>query len=451
MKRKRRGVTPIQVLPIGFLVVILIGTLMLMLPQATAANERMPFADALFTATSASCVTGLIVADTGTYFSAFGQAVILFLIQLGGLGFMTMSTVLFFLTGRRVSLRDRMNIAEGLGAEHLQGVMGLCKNVLAVTAVCEGAGALLLAIRFVPQYGFLRGVWHSVFTSVSAFCNAGFDLVGGYRSLMPYQNDPLVLGVVSALIVIGGLGFVVVLNLLHKRRFAKLNLHAKLVVSGTVLLLLAGTVAVFALEFNNPATLGPMDLGRKALNAAFQSVTLRTAGFNSIDQFLLRDATKGVGILLMLVGGAPAGTAGGLKVTTMLTLALVVRAYLRGENEVRAFERTIAREQQRRAIALLFCALGYLMFMTIGISAIEQGRLAGEFGIWNQLYEATSALCTVGVSVGVTGAATIASRMMLVSMMYVGRVGLLTVAMALAENGHQEALIRYPEESVMIG
>ncbi len=451
MKKLRRGVRPIQVLPLSFLIIIGVGTLLLMLPQATADGVRLPFDDALFTATSASCVTGLIVRDTGTFFSPFGQAVILLLIQVGGLGFMTMATVLFMLMGKRISLNERMALAEGLGESRLQGIVRLCRSVVAVTAVCELTGAALLAVRFVPQFGAAKGAWVSVFTSVSAFCNAGFDLMGNYASFTNYANDPYVLLVISLLIITGGLGFGVVLSLLNAKRFSRLKLHAKLVVVGTACLLAVGMAAFFALEYHNPETLGGMPLWQKLVNALFQSVTLRTAGFNAIDQLAMLDASKGVGILLMLFGGAPAGTAGGLKITTMITLALYVRAYVRGKAETTAYGRTIPREQLRRAITLFFCGVSYLLTMTIVISAAETGRAAGAFGIWNQLYEATSALCTVGVSAGVTAQASVFTRMMLASMMYVGRVGLLTVAMALTDSGHPEAIIRYPEESVMIG
>ena len=451
MKKPRRGIRPIQVLPLSFLIIIGVGTLLLMLPQATADGVRLPFDDALFTATSASCVTGLIVRDTATFFSPFGQAVILSLIQVGGLGFMTMATVLFMLMGKRISLNERMAVAEGLGESRLQGIVRLCRSVVTVTAVCELVGAALLAVRFVPQFGPAKGAWISVFTSVSAFCNAGFDLMGNYASFTNYANDPYVLLTISLLIITGSLGFGVVLSILHAKRFSRLKLHAKLVLVATLFLLAAGTAAFFALEYRNPQTLGGMPLWQKLVNALFQSVTLRTAGFNAIDQLAMLDASKGVGILLMLFGGAPAGTAGGLKITTMFTLALCVRAYVRGKAETTAYGRTIPREQIRRAITLFFCGTGYLLLMTLVISAAEIGRPGGAFGIWNQLYEATSALCTVGVSVGVTAQASVFTRMLLASMMYVGRVGLLTVAMALTDSGHPEAIIRYPEESVMIG
>lgn len=451
MTKVRRGIRPIAVLPLGFLIIILIGTLLLSLPAASAAGTRMPFADALFTATSASCVTGLVVADTGTYFSLFGQIVILVMIQFGGLGFMTMSTILFSMTRRRVSLYDRISMAEGLGEDKLQGVFLLCLNAVRITLIAEGLGALLLALRFIPQFGLARGLWMSVFTSVSAFCNAGFDLMGGYRSLTGYCGDALVLVVIALLIVVGGLGFTVIEEIRGKRRFRKYRLHTRLVLIGTVVFIVLGAGMVLLLEHDNAQTLGDMPFTQKLLNAFFQSVTFRTAGFNSIDQLAMREPTKGVGILLMFVGGAPAGTAGGLKITTVMTLGLTVYAYIRGRYRTVVLGRSIPFSQIRKALTLFVCGVSYVLAMTILISTIELSRPGGAFGIWNQLFEATSAFCTVGLSVGLSGTATTATRMLLASMMYVGRVGLLTVAMSLTNGDRQEGLLGYPEESIMIG
>lgn len=451
MRKIRRGVRPIAVLPLGFLLIILFGACLLMLPAASASGARLSFSDALFTSTSASCVTGLIVADTGTDFTLFGQIVIIVLIQLGGLGFMTMSTLLFALTRRRISLYDRMTMAEGIGEDKLTGVVRLCRKAVLVTFCCEGIGALLFLPRFIPAFGLARGIWVSVFTAISAFCNAGFDLMGNYTSLTAYTGDALVLLVVSALIITGGLGFAVIDDVRHTRGIKRYKLHAKLVLAGTVGLLVLGTVAVLALEYDNGATLGNMPFFEKVLNAFFQSVTFRTAGFNSIDQLAMRESTKGVGVLLMLAGGAPAGTAGGLKVTTVLTLLLTVYAYVRGRYRTVVLGRSIPLAQIRKALTIFVCGVSFVLVVTILISAMEQDLPGGAFGIWNQLFEATSAFCTVGLSVGLTAAATTGTRMLLALLMYVGRVGLLSVAMSLANVDRQEGVIAYPEESIMIG
>jgi len=452
MQKAKTGLKPINVLPLGFIVVILTGTLLLMLPFARKSGPSLSFIDALFTATSATCVTGLVVVDTGTFFSTFGQVVILLLIQLGGLGLMTMSMILFTFTGRKISLHDRMSMAEGLGESRLQGVVRLARGALLVTGIFELTGAVLLSFRFIPQYGPVKGLWFSVFHSVSAFCNAGFDLIGGYRSFTGYSHDPYMMFVLMALIIGGGLGFAVILNMRHTRDMRRLRLHSKLVLSGTVLLLVLGTLAFFWIEYDNPNTIGNMSLFDKILNSMFQSVTLRTAGFNTIDQLTLHDASKGVGIMLMLVGGGPAGTAGGLKITTVLTLLLAARAYIRGQFETEAFGRTIPLEQVRRALTLTLLGVLFLFSMATMLSFSEQDMPAGSLGLLNQLYESTSAFCTVGVSTGVTLATTHVTRVILILLMYAGRVGLLTVAMSLVEStSKKEPVLHYPQEDILIG
>ena len=452
MQKAKTGLKPINVLPLGFIVVILTGTLLLMLPFARKSGSSLSFIDALFTATSATCVTGLVVVDTGTFFSTFGQVVILLLIQLGGLGLMTMSMILFTFTGRKISLHDRMSMAEGLGESRLQGVVRLARGALLVMGIFELTGAVLLSFRFIPQYGPVKGLWFSVFHSVSAFCNAGFDLIGGYRSFTGYSHDPYMMFVLMALIIGGGLGFAVILNMRHTRDLRRLRLHSKLVLSGTVLLIVLGTLAFFWIEYDNPNTIGNMSLFDKILNSMFQSVTLRTAGFNTIDQLTLHDASKGVGIMLMLVGGGPAGTAGGLKITTVLTLLLAARAYIRGQFETEAFGRTIPLEQVRRALTLTLLGVLFLFSMATMLSFSEQDMPAGSLGLLNQLYESTSAFCTVGVSTGVTLATTHVTRVILILLMYAGRVGLLTVAMSLVEStSKKEPVLHYPQEDILIG
>ncbi|MDO4572099.1 MAG: potassium transporter TrkG [Clostridia bacterium] len=442
---------PIAVLPLGFACIILIGALLLMLPLSSREGHAMPFLDALFTAASATCVTGLIVVDTGSYFSLFGQAVLLLLIQVGGLGFMTMATILFSLTGRRISLRERMTLAEGFGENRLQGMVRLSRAALCVTGVAEGLGALLLSLRFIPLYGFAKGLWYGLFHSVSAFCNAGFDLIGGYRSFTGFYNDPYTLFILMALIVVGGLGFAVIANAAERRRFRRLRLHSKLVLLGTGALILAGTLLFLLIEHDNPATLGVMAPGEKLLNALFESVTLRTAGFNTIDQCAMRDAGKGLGILLMLVGGAPAGTAGGLKLTTFITLFLAMRSYIRARTDTVAFGRTIPLMQVRRALTIFFAGLAYLVCASLLISIIEQRAPGGAFGLLNQMFETASAFCTVGLTNGLTAAASPATRLILAFSMYIGRVGLLSLAMALTDRDDGGALIRYPAEEILIG
>ena len=451
MRKMRLGIKPINVLPLGFIAVILTGTMILMLPISSKDGSSLSLVNALFTATSASCVTGLVVVDTGTYFSLFGQLVILLLIQLGGLGIMTMSMILFGLTGRKISLHDRLSMAEGLGENRLQGVVRLARGALLVTGIFELAGAILLSIRFIPQYGVVKGIWFSIFHSISSFCNAGFDLIGGYRSFTEYKADPFFLMVVMMLIVGGGLGFGVLLNIWRQRDFRRMRLHSKMVLTGTAVLILFGMLSFLIIEYDNPDTIGSMPFFQKLLNSLFQSVTLRTAGFNTIDEFSLRDASKGVSVVLMLIGAGPAGTAGGLKITTIFTLILAVRSYLRGRFDTVVFGRTISLDQVRRALTIFFFGLVFVMSMTIALSVVEQHKAAGALGIMNQLFETTSAFCTVGVSSGVTQESGIATRIILILLMYAGRVGLLTVAMSLIEGTTKEPVLHYPQEDIQIG
>ena len=451
MQRVHHGIKPINVLPIGFIFIILTGALLLMLPIASKDGASLPFLNALFTATSASCVTGLVVVDTGTYFTLFGQIVILILIQLGGLGLMTISMILFSMTGRKISLHDRLSMAEGLGENRLQGIVRLARGALAVTGLAELLGAVLFSIRFIPQYGFLKGVWFSIFHSISAFCNAGFDLIGGYRSFTGYSHDIYILFVLLFLIVDGGLGFGVIINMRQARDFRRLRLHSKIVLVGTLFMIVAGTLLFLWIEYDNPKTIGNMSLFDKIINSMFQSITLRTAGFNTIDQISLHDASKGVSILFMLVGGGPAGTAGGLKITTIFTLLLATRAYIRGQFDTVVFGRTIPLEQTRRALTITLLGGIFLLCMATMLSFSEQDMPAGSLGMLNQLFESTSAFCTVGVSTGVTAATTNVTRIILILLMYAGRVGLVTVAMSLIEGTTKEVVLHYPQEEILIG
>ncbi len=451
MRKAKKGIKPINVLPLGFIAVILFGTVMLMLPISSRDGSSLPLIDALFTATSATCVTGLIVVDTGTYFSAFGQTILLMLIQLGGLGLMTISMILFSLTGRKISLHDRMSMAEGLGESRLQGIVRLARAALLVTALFELMGAVLFSIRFIPEYGFLKGAWFSVFHSISAFCNAGFDLIGGYRSFTGYSHDPYMMLVMMTLIVSGGLGFGVILNMRNTRDFRRLRLHSKLVLTGTAFMIVVGMLLFFWIEYDNPGTIGGMNLLDKLINSLFQSVTLRTAGFNTIDQLSLQDASKGVSILFMLVGGGPAGTAGGLKITTIFTLLLAARAYIRGQFETEIFGRTIPIGQVRRALTITLLGGLFLLGMAVMLSFSEQDMPAGGLGLLNQLFECTSAFCTVGVSTGVTAATSNVTRVILILLMYGGRIGLITVAISLVESTAKETVLHYPPEDILIG
>lgn len=447
---RRRGLRPIQYLPLGFSVVILTGTLLLMLPIAST-GERLPFLSALFTATSATCVTGLIVVDTGAALTVFGQAVVLLLIQIGGLGFMTMAALLFITMGKRISLRERLTIAEALSAGRLQGVLGLVLKAVKITFAIELTGALLLMFRFIPDYGVGRGIWFSIFHAVSAFCNAGFDVFGTNASLTGYAGDVLVNVVIMALIVLGGLGFAVVAQLAPQRRRAPLTLHAKLALSATAVMLFLGFVLFTALEWDNPKTLGAMPYGERLLAGMFQSVTTRTAGFDTMGQSGMREITKFISTLFMSVGAAPAGTGGGIKVTTMALVFLSVKSVLRSNEDVEVFSRRVSRTTVRRAQTIMLVYLCMILLFTILIDIIELNSPASAFSLVDEGYEVASAFGTVGLTAGVTALASPPSLVLLIIGMFLGRVGPLTMMLALTGRQAKRSGIQYPERDVLVG
>lgn len=446
----QRTIRPERVLAVGFLLIILVGALLLSLPASSADGRSIGLFDGLFTATSAVCVTGLVAVDTGTAFSLLGQGILLALIQTGGLGFMIFATLIMMALGRRMSLKERMLIRESMNASTLSGLLRLTVWYGLMALIIEAAGAAILALRFVPMYGWGRGLWFAVFHAVSAFCNAGFDLMGGFSSLMGFRQDPLVLLTIAALIILGGLGFSVMLEALRKRSWRRLSLHAKVVLTVTAGLLIAGTLFYALAEWRNPHTLAydganPLD---KLLNAFFQSVTMRTAGFNSVDLAEMTDASKLMSVMLMFIGASPASTGGGVKTTTMGVLMLIVLSVIRGHENVNVFGKRLASGLMRRALAILFIYLVILLGGTMVLTLAEEG---GQTFI-DLLFEGASALATVGVTAIGTPGLSFISRLTLIPMMYFGRVGPLTLAFALANKQDQtQNLLRYPEEDMMIG
>lgn len=432
------------VLALGFLVTILIGSSLLSMPFATADGAPAPFVTALFTATSAVCVTGLVVVDTGTYWSFAGQVVILLLIQVGGLGFMTASTFFLVLLGRRVSLNERLLLRASHGVTALGGVIRLTRQVVLLTLVIEGLGALVLFMRLAGDFAFPQSVWLGVFHSVSAFNNAGFDLFGGYRSLTIYNGDPTVLLTIAALIILGGISFTVLLNVLRHGAYRTLLLDTKLVLVTTAVLLVAGTLGVLALEFGNPATLGPMPWPQKVMNAFFASVTPRTAGYNSIVVGGMSQGGLLLTIALMYIGAASGSTGGGIKVNTFAALTAAVVAAVRGKEAVTVFGHELPLVEINRALSVALLALGLIFGWTLLLSVTE------PFSLEALLFEVTSAFGTVGLSTGITPDLSIPGRLLIALMMYVGRVGPLTVALALAERRRPER-VRYPQAQIKIG
>ncbi len=432
----------VQTLALGFALLILTGACLLSLPIASRSGEGIPWTSAVFTAASASCVTGLTVYDTATQFSAFGQAVLLLLIQIGGLGFVTASLPAALLVRRRVGLRQRALLQDSVGALQLGGVVRLARRALLVTVLCEGLGAILLALWFCPRYGLGKGLWMAVFHAVSAFCNAGFDLLGTGASITTEAGEPLLNLVLMALIICGGLGFLVWDDLLtHGRHVRRWRLHSKIVLFSTTLLFAGGAIAFYFLEKDHAfAGAGP---GRRALMAAFQSVTCRTAGFNTVD---LAKLTSGGGLLtivLMFIGAGPGSTGGGVKVTTVVVCLLTLAAYIRGRREVGAFNRRLDEEQIHRSAA------GVTLYMTLAMAGGFLILATQPFPLQDALFEVFSALSTVGLSTGITRDLSPLNRAVVIVMMYCGRIGSLSMLMALAQRSAPR--VKDPVEHITIG
>ena len=450
VKQKGKGFQHAEsILALGFLAVILLGTVLLALPAASRSGKGIGLFDSLFTATSAVCVTGLVAVDTGTTFSVFGQIVLLVLIQVGGLGFMVFATMIMVALGRKISIRGRMLIRESMNGASLSDLGRLTWLYLLLALAIETVGTVLLSIRLVPLLGWKHGIWMALFHAVSAFCNAGFDLFGNYASLTAFSGDPLVLLTVAVLIILGGLGFAVILETLRNRQgFRSLTLHTRIVLLTTLGLVLTGTVFYWLAERSNAETLAGFGEGEKILNAFFQSVTMRTAGFNSFDLSRFRDGSKLFSSVLMMIGASPASTGGGIKTTTFAALVLLMLSVVRGENEVNVARRRLSADIARRALAVAVLFLTTLVTGTLIISFIENGR----FPLADILFEASSAMGTVGVSAIGTPNLHPASRAVLLPMMFLGRVGPLTLAFAVAKRqGRIKTLSKHPEERIMIG
>ena len=448
---QRLSQRPERVLVLGFMLLIALGTGLLALPAAARDGRSIGFFDSLFTAASAVCVTGLVAVDTGAVFSLFGQIVLLLLIQVGGLGFMVFATLIMSMLGHRISLREKLLIRESMNASSQTGLTRLVRaNVLLALGI-EGLGAALLSIRLIPAYGPARGLWYAVFHAVSAFCNAGFDLFGRFSSLTGFAADPLTLLAVSLLIILGGLGFPVMLEMLRGRGGIRgMSLHARMVLLSTAVLLMMGTAFYAAVEWNNPAALaaGNAGAGQRLLGAFFQSVTMRTAGFNSVDLSALSDGSKLFSCLLMLIGASPASTGGGIKTTTVAAVVLLVASVVKGESDINLSGRRLAAGIALRALAVTALSLAMLFTGTLLLTLFEGGR----YSLADLLFEASSAVATVGVSAIGSPNLTLGSRIVLIPLMFLGRVGPLTLATALAKRPDSaRALVKYPEENLMIG
>ena len=444
---KSDRVSPARVIIVGFLLLILLGTALLMLPFSTRQWGGASFFDALFTATSATCVTGLVVRDTASCWSGFGQLVILLLIQVGGMGVVTMAVAIFIFSGKRIGLKQRWVMQESISAPQVGGIVRMTGFILKTAFAMEGIGAAILALRFCPRFGLWRGLWYSVFHSVSAFCNAGFDLMGEeapFSSLTGYTGDPVVNLTVVLLVVVGGLGFMTWQDIAaHRLCFQAYRLQSKLILVTTAGLLTFGFLFFLLYEFRLPQWDG-LSLGEKVLAALFQSVTPRTAGFNTVELGQLSETGRLLTILLMLTGGSPGSTAGGFKTTTLAVLILSAAAVFQRQRSARCFGRRVQEPalQSACAIFLLYISL----FLTGGMLICCMDHVP----LMDSLFEAASAIGTVGLSLGGTARFSLASRMILVFLMYFGRVGGLTMIYAFTA-GNGTSVSQFPQEPVTVG
>lgn len=434
-----------QMIAIGFFLIIMAGTLLLMTPAASRAGEMTDFLTALFTATSSTCVTGLVVTDTFMHWSRFGHIIILTLIQIGGLGFITLGFGFSLFLRRKISLRQRGLLRESVNVLNWDGIVKLAKRIIQGTVLFEGIGAVILTLCFLPKMKFTEALFYGVFHSISAFCNAGFDLMGqfGFSSFVGYNTNWVVCLTLIALILIGGIGFFVWNDLyLHKWHFRKYALHTKIVLCTTAILTLGGAVLFFLLEKNH--LFADMSNSSAVLNALFCSVTPRTAGFNSIDTGALTETSKLLTIILMFIGGCPGSTAGGIKVTTLVVLLLYLKSTLSRADSVNIFGRSIQKEAVLKAASVFTMNLFLSMVATFLICSLQNLDLTAI------IFEVVSAISTVGMSTGITSGLTIPGKMIIILLMYIGRVGSLSFAMSFTDK-KKLAHVRQPAEPISIG
>lgn len=447
-KKRGRAMSPTRVVAVAFALIILTGGLLLTLPAAARDGQSHGFLTGLFTATSATCVTGLVLGDTWTLWSGFGQIVILCLIEIGGLGFMSVASTVIFLLKRKLGLRHRMVMAQALSVSDMASVVRLQKWAVLGSIAIQLTGALILTLRFLPDFGLEQAATWGIFHAVSAFCNAGFDIFGKIApnaSVIVFNNDPVVCITIMALIVIGGLGFFVWEELVRVRNFRKFSVYTKMVLIGTAFLIVGGAFFIGWMEWDNPATLGNMEPWQRVLNSFFQSVTARTAGYASVDQAALTDGAKATTVLLMFIGGASGSTAGGAKVVTVMVLFLFFYTKARGRHTVCIFQRTIPDDKVIDALTIT----GLMLVMgVLGAIFISE---ACSVSFTDALFETVSALGTVGLTAGVTTKLTVLCQIMIIIFMYFGRVGILTISLGFLLGNQAEDRIQYAQTNLLIG
>lgn len=446
-----RRFSPEQILVFGFAVMIITGAILLLLPAATVEGKSMGLLNALFTSTSSVCVIGMTLFDISTVLSHFGQITVMVLMQLGGIGFMTMASLVYLVAGKRLTLKDRMLISFNFNESPLQSVVYMTRNVAVITGIMEGLGAALFMTRFIPIYGVGKGIYLSVFHSVSSFCNAGFDIFGGNNSMMPFAGDVLVNVVTMVLVITSGLGFFVVVELeqkLIKRSARRLSLQTKIVLVVSAVLIVSGFLIFLVVEWNNPRTMAEMPAYEKVLCALSQSVNARTSGFYTVHQADLMPLSRVVTIGLMFIGASPASTGGGLKTTTLALVVLFVIAVLKGKDDVEVAGRRMNKSLVLRAVVIFMLAIVFVVVVSAAIFVVEGERLT----MVDVTFEVVAAFGTTGFSMGIIPLLSIPSKILMVLTMFAGRVGLFTFTVALAYRGDQKRLnIRYPEDKIMIG
>lgn len=450
-KSKKSKLGKTQIIAGAFLLTILIGAFLLMLPLSSRDGSVTGFIDALFMSTTSVCVTGLVTVNVAMHWSLFGKFVILTLIQLGGIGVVTVILLLLVLMGRRITMKERMLIQETYNLDTMSGLVKLIVRIAKGIFIVEGIGAFFYAFVFVPEFGLLKGILFSIFHSVSAFCNAGIDLIGS-ESLVPYVTNPLINFTTMALIVVAGIGFPVwwdilrVLRLRKPHKWRRLELHSKLAISCSLILIFGGAILYFLLEFHNPATFGNLSVPEKMMAALFQSVTTRTAGFCTVLQQNLTDASSLITLILMFIGGAPAGTAGGIKVTTMALLVLCVVATVKGRSDIEIFGRRINRSSVNTGIAVIMIALA-VVFTDVLLLLVIEGK-----DILDTVFEVVTAIGTVGLTRGITSELSWLGKLFIIITMYIGRIGPITMVLAFGVHTDRTMELRdLPEERILIG
>ncbi len=455
MNEKKFRFSPVKLIPLSFLIVILVGMFLLTLPVATVNGRSAGVLTALFTSTTSVCVTGLTVVDTCTYWSEFGQAVILILVQIGGLGVVAVASMIMMITRKKFSLGERILLKDSLNIDKNKEILFFLKRIFKGVFITEGIGALLFSIHFIPIFGVAKGIWTSVFQSVSAFCNAGMDIAGS-NSMIGYRDSSLVMTVTMILIILGGLGFVVWFDIADtlivgiRQRYrptqilSHLSEHSKLVLFATFFLIMFGAVTFFLIEYDNPATIGNMSVPGKMMNSLFQSVTYRTAGFASVPQDGLTDASCVIGGVLMFIGGSPVGTAGGIKTVTAFLFFMNAFSYVRGRKEDVIFNKKVTAEMMKKASAIVLVSA--LTLFVVIILLLTRG-----IGLTDASYEAVSALGTVGLSRNITPTLDVWGRLIIIVSMYLGRIGPISMAFFFSKINKSNKKIKHAEGNFTVG